>query len=155
MNQKKTGTIIAKKRKEKGLTQEQLADKLGVTNKAVSKWENGRCMPDLAIIQSLCSLLGISVEELLNGEEDCERDDTLIHLLWLVEKLKKFKWVILGLVICNLAHVIEALPFLQSIEEGSFMNGFMDGAFAATKIIGVIIFAYGLAGYIKEANTKY
>lgn len=67
MEQEKIGKLIASKRKEKGLTQEQLAEKLGVTNKAVSKWENGKSMPDLAIIQELCKILGITVTTLLNG----------------------------------------------------------------------------------------
>ena len=47
MNQEKTGAFIAKRRKELNLTQKELADKLGITDRAVSKWENGRCMPDL------------------------------------------------------------------------------------------------------------
>lgn len=67
MDQKKIGKLIASKRKEKKLTQKQLAEKLGVTNKAVSKWENGKSIPDIGIIQDLCKILDITVTTLLNG----------------------------------------------------------------------------------------
>ena len=54
MNQAAIGSYIAKKRREKNLTQEQLAETLGVSNKTISKWENGKCMPDYSIIEQLC-----------------------------------------------------------------------------------------------------
>lgn len=69
MNQQITGKLISRKRKEKNLTQEQLAEKLGVSNKTVSKWENGRCMPDYSVIEKLCRELDITVAELLFGEK--------------------------------------------------------------------------------------
>lgn len=68
MNQEKIGHFIATCRKEKGYTQALLAEKLGVTDKAVSKWENARSMPDTSILLDLCDLLNISVNELLTGE---------------------------------------------------------------------------------------
>ena len=67
MEQQKIGKLISEKRKEKGITQQQLADMLGVTNKAVSKWENGKSMPDIGIIPELCKVLGVSISTLLNG----------------------------------------------------------------------------------------
>lgn len=69
MNQEKIGKFIAIKRKEKKLTQEQLAEKLGVSGKSVSNWENGRNMPDLSLFNSLCSILDVSINDLLSGEE--------------------------------------------------------------------------------------
>lgn len=68
MNQEKIGKFIAHLRKEKNMTQVELADKLGITDRAISKWENGRGMPDLSYIQPLCEILNISINELLNGE---------------------------------------------------------------------------------------
>ena len=68
MDQEKIGRFIASCRKEAGLTQAGLAEKLGITDRAVSKWENGRSMPDVSIMLTLCSLLGINVNELLSGE---------------------------------------------------------------------------------------
>ena len=68
-NSKATGTFIAECRKEKGLTQKALGEKLNVTDRAVSKWETGRSFPDVAILEDLCQELGISVSELLAGKK--------------------------------------------------------------------------------------
>ena len=69
MDQKKIGKFIAECRKKVNLTQMQLAEKLGITDKAVSKWERGIAMPDTSIMLELCDILGISVNELLSGEK--------------------------------------------------------------------------------------
>lgn len=69
MNQEKIGKFIFQKRKEKKLTQGDLASLLGVTEKSVSNWENGRNMPDLALFKPLCEALDISINELLSGEK--------------------------------------------------------------------------------------
>lgn len=68
MDQKKIGSFIAARRKDNGLTQSQLAEKLGITDKAVSKWETGKSMPDLSLFGPLCDLLQITLNELLSGE---------------------------------------------------------------------------------------
>lgn len=68
MNQEKIGKLIAKLRKEKGLTQQELGDKVGVGYRAVSKWETGSTLPDISIIKELSTILGISSDELLKGE---------------------------------------------------------------------------------------
>lgn len=70
MNQEKIGKFILKCRKEKDITQQELADKLGITDRAVSHWENGRSLPDVSLYKDLCNILGISLEELINGEKD-------------------------------------------------------------------------------------
>lgn len=69
MNQIKIGEFIAKCRKEKELTQQELADKLGVTDKAISKWENGRCLMDISLLKPLSECLDVSIVELINGEK--------------------------------------------------------------------------------------
>lgn len=69
MDQVKIGKFIAKCRKEKKLTQQELSEKLGVTDKAISKWENGRGMPDISLLQQLIEILDISLNELLAGEK--------------------------------------------------------------------------------------
>ena len=76
MNQKVIGAFIAKKRREKNLTQGQLAERLGVSNKTISKWENGKSMPDYSVVEQLCQELDISVRELLLGQES---DSTAAH----------------------------------------------------------------------------
>ncbi len=68
MDQIKIGKFIAQKRKEQKLTQNQLAEKLGITDRAVSKWETGRSLPDASVMLELCGLLKITVNDLLTGE---------------------------------------------------------------------------------------
>lgn len=68
MDQIKIGKFIASRRKECGLTQMQLAQQLGITDRAVSKWENSRALPDASCMLTLCRILGISVTDLLSGE---------------------------------------------------------------------------------------
>ena len=69
MNQEKIGKFILELRKEKKMTQQELALKIGVTDRAISKWENGRGMPDLSLMKPLCDKLGISINELISGEK--------------------------------------------------------------------------------------
>jgi len=68
MNQMKIGKFIAVLRKEKGMTQEQLGEKLGVTNKTISRWENGNYMPDVEMLSLLSKEFGVSINELISGE---------------------------------------------------------------------------------------
>ena len=65
----KIGKYIASKRKSLGMTQKQLAEKLGMSDKSVSKWERGVCLPDVSVYKELCSILGISLNEFLAGED--------------------------------------------------------------------------------------
>ena len=75
MDQIKVGNFIAAMRKEQGLTQESLGEKLGVTNKTISRWETGKYMPDIDKLQELSTCLGVSVNELLSGEKIENADD--------------------------------------------------------------------------------
>lgn len=69
MDQSKIGKFIAELRKSKGMTQEKMAERLGVSNKSVSRWENGRNLPDASLFEPICELLGISLTELFCGEK--------------------------------------------------------------------------------------
>ena len=97
MNQEKIGKFIAKCRKDKNLTQGELADKLNISNKAISKWETGRGMPDASIMLELCAYLGITVNELLSGEKLEEEEykekanENIINMAKESEKNKKVK----------------------------------------------------------------
>jgi len=73
MNQKKIGKRIAERRKYKNLTQQDLANSLGITNRTIINWENGKCLPDYSLLLPLCNELDISINELLIGEEDKEQ----------------------------------------------------------------------------------
>ena len=68
MDQTRIGRFIADRRKKASLTQMQLAEKLNITDRAISKWENGKSLPDSSIMLELCDVLGISVNDLLSGE---------------------------------------------------------------------------------------
>lgn len=74
MDQIKTGKFIATLRKEKELTQEQLGEKLGVTNKTISRWENGNYMPDIQMLSLLAKEFDVSINELISGERFLEED---------------------------------------------------------------------------------
>lgn len=95
MDQEKIGRFIAEKRKEKGMTQKELAVQLGIGDKAISKWECGRGMPDNSIMLPLCDFLGVNVNELLMGESLSESEYTessegiILSLIEEKESLKK------------------------------------------------------------------
>lgn len=69
MNQDKIGSFISELRKEKNLTQKELAERIGVSDKTISKWETGRGIPDIAYMEPLCTSLGITMNELISGEK--------------------------------------------------------------------------------------
>ena len=100
MDQIKIGKFIFNCRKEKGLTQEQLAEKLGVTSKSISRWENGNTMPDYSLLKDLCNELDINVNELLSGEKINGNDymnkseENLIKLRKQIDKRKKVLTII-------------------------------------------------------------
>ena len=109
MDQIKIGKFILNCRKEKGLTQEQLAEKLGVTSKSISRWENGNTMPDYSLLKDLCNELDINVNELLSGEKIKGNDymnkseENLIKLRKQIDKRKKvltiISYVFMGIII--------------------------------------------------------
>lgn len=109
MNQEKIGKFISECRKEKGLTQLQLAEKLNITNRAVSKWETGKSCPDASIMMELCGILGITVNDLLSGEritmENYQKnaEDNLVELYRKKEKatmdLLKFELIFIAIAI--------------------------------------------------------
>ncbi len=92
MDQERIGKFIAEARKSKNLTQEKLAEKLGITKNAVSKWERGLSIPDVSLFKKLCEELNISLEELINGEKDNSdkaKEKALISTLKEKNKIKK------------------------------------------------------------------
>ena len=128
MDQEKIGKFILTLRKEKNMTQMELADKLGITDRAISKWENGRGMPDLSLIKPLCEALNISVNELLSGErldkkeyQDKVEENILNTIDYTNTKIKKtknkFKVVILAILF-----VILAFPIMFAIDVNRMKN---------------------------------
>ncbi len=100
MNQEKIGKFIALRRKDIGLTQKDVAEKLGVTNRSVSKWETGKCLPDVSLFEPLCNLLDINVNELLAGEKldkkNLGKNKEVIHYIEYAKKKSKLKFLLLS-----------------------------------------------------------
>lgn len=122
MNQMKIGKFIAECRKQKNLTQMQLAEKLNITDKAVSKWERGMAMPDSSIMLQLCDILDISVNELLNGEKiiiennDRKNEQILIDMAKELEQKNKIIWSSMWVIM-----IISMLALLASVLISAFL----------------------------------
>lgn len=116
MNAILTGQFISRVRMEKGMTQKELAQRVGVTDKAVSKWETGRGMPDISSLDALCNALDVSVNELLSGEVlppefyEKKAEENMKTLIKENEKNTKGNWIqmILGEVLVIVAFVFLA-----------------------------------------------
>ncbi len=80
------GTVIAAKRKEKGMTQAELAEKMGVTDKAVSKWERDLSYPDVASFPRLARILGVSLDELMEGTDDKKGRNNAEDIIWIAAR---------------------------------------------------------------------
>ncbi len=132
MDKKKIGQFIARKREEKQLSKSELAEKLGVSEKTVEKWESGKAMPSIELAQVLCAVLDVSISSLVAGEEN-KSEELVLHLLKIINKLNELRYAIIGLVICNLPYPIESLSFISSLPEGTFWRGFADGCFCGCK----------------------
>ena len=152
MNQVAIGNFIGKKRKELNLTQAQLAEKLGVSNKTVSKWENGKCMPDYGIIQPLCAELGISVSELMDGEkqpQDSIRaydDGQILDLIKRTQVLESQRTTLSGVILIVLGIAICALSFsFGGSHVKDFVSGVMLGISCVAMLAGVYIVGSSLA----------
>ena len=127
MDQGKVGEFIAQLRKEKGLTQAQLGERLGVTNKTVSRWETGKYMPDISMLSPLCEELDVSIHELLNGDrlsdEQFRRTADHNFLLSLKEtkKLKVKKHMVDLFIGGGLGVLIGQLSAPESAERNTFI----------------------------------
>lgn len=127
------GKFIAKKRKKQNLTQEQLAERLGISNKTVSKWETGKCMPDYAVVKSLCEELKVTVSELMDGEEAGDKsvraydDEQILDLLRRTQELEKQKVMMSGVILIVMGIALQALSHTLG---GSNVRDFFRGASA-------------------------
>ena len=152
MNQMATGKFISRKRKEKNLTQEQLAEILGVSNKTISKWETGKCMPDYSVVKTLCEELEITVAELMDGECANEKsvraydDEQIMDLLKRTQELEKQKNLLYGIFLFVMGVALQALSHTLggSSVKDSF-SGLLLGISIAEMLAGVCIVGKGLA----------
>ena len=153
MNQLVTGKFIQLKRKQKNLTQEQLAEKLGVSNKTISKWETGKCMPDYSVVKSLCEELDITIAELMDGEMSDEKsvrtydDEQILDLLRRTQELEKQKNMLYGMILIVMGIALQALSYAFG---GSGFKDFMSGVLLGLSIgeilVGVYVMVKSLVG---------
>ena len=126
MDQVKIGRFIAACRKKKNITQMQLAEKLNITDRAVSKWETGKAMPDTSLMLELCDVLGIGVNELLIGEKinmennDQKNEQLLLDMAKELEKKNKTIWMSMWtiLIVCMTALITGIFVARFFISEG-------------------------------------
>ena len=138
MDQLKIGKFIAECRKQKQLTQLQLADKLGITDKAISKWERGIAMPDTSIMLELCDILCISVNELLNGEwinmenSNKKNEQLLLDMAKELETKNKIIWSSMWAIM---------IVSMTTLIAGIFIAAFLipEGIWQLVTIIGICI----------------
>ena len=141
MNQTTIGSYIAQKRRAQNLTQEQLAEKLGVSNKTISKWENGKCMPDYSIIQKLCDALGVTLPELMDGEDAADSsvrvydDAQILDLLRRTQELERQKDILYGLVLIVLGIACGAM---SKTTGGTDVQDFVSGVLMSVSVAEIL-----------------
>lgn len=152
MDQLEIGIFIAKKRKERNFTQAQLAEKLGVSNKTISKWETGKCMPDYGIIQSLCKELEITVSELIDGEEtepDSIRvydDSQVLDLIKRIQNLENQKISLYGIILMTMGIALFAVHFsIGGSDVKDFFSGLLMGLSIGEILVGVFVTVIGFS----------
>ncbi len=178
MDQERIGKFIAEQRKLKKLTQSDLAEKLNVTDRSVSNWENGKNMPDLSLFKPLCEILDITINELLSGEKVKEKDyqekfeENIVNTInYSTKKIVKYNQIIsLILIIFGLFISISAIMIFPSESSwGSIYSVFgifvfMIGIFKTLKtlkwykklilMIIIFIFSIGILLFTDYINVK-
>ncbi len=164
MDQIKIGKFIQERRKEKRLTQSELAEKLDVTDRAVSKWENVNCIPDASNIQELCKILNITINDLFSGcvvdmrDNEKKLEENLLEMIKIKEKRDK-ELLILEIFI----GVIVSIIMFLCIMIASFVQ-MEDWIRIVLIVFGIIPFAIGIsyairieqiAGYYECSNCNY
>lgn len=136
MNQEKIGKFIAENRKNKNLTQEKLSEKLGVSINAVSKWERGLNLPDTGLMQELCKILGITLNELFSGEKipDCKYKEV-------TDK--------------NLLKALENSVFTLEDKIDYFKKKWQKEHFFELTVTMVIIVFFIIYGFVKDNGLQY
>ncbi len=138
MDQIKIGRFIAECRKKVNLTQIQLAEKLGITDKAISKWERGMAMPDSSIMLELCDILSISVNELLSGEKismensNQKNEQLLLDMTKELEKKSKTIWTSMWAIL---------IVSMTALFAGILISAFLipEGVWQLITILGICI----------------
>ena len=141
MNTYVTGSTIRQLRETKHLTQAELAAKLSVSAKTISKWENGTCMPDYSIIQKLCTALHVTLSELMDGEDAADSsvrvydDAQILDLLRRTQELERQKGILYGLVLIVLGIACGAI---SKTTGGTDVQDFVSGVLMGLSVAGIL-----------------
>lgn len=150
MNQEKIGKFIAELRRQKGLTQVELAEKLGVTDRSISKWENGKCMPDLSLFKPLCEELEITINELLSGEKIKQEmyqeklEENIVNTIDYTNKKIIKKNNLIGIILLMFGFLITLSAITIFPSESSWNSLY--------SIFGIIIALIGFSKFTKNLN---
>jgi len=147
MNQEKIGKFILELRKQKGMTQKELAEKVGVSDKTISKWECGNSIPDISYLESLCNSLDISVNELLSGERLSEEsysekaEENIMALMKENENNKKGNYIrnIFGIVFAVMPFVISIFCSGQGMRMWTFYYDIPSVLMLSLLCIGMVL----------------
>lgn len=148
MNQEAIGKFIALKRREKNLTQEKLAERLGISNKTISKWETGKCMPDYSIVKALCHELDITVAELMDGEVKEDNsirvfdEQQMVDMLERIQRLESQRKSLFGILLIVMGIAMLTLSqFFGGTNLKDFISGMMLGMSVGEMLVGIYITA--------------
>lgn len=150
MNQEKIGKFIAECRKAKDLTQSELAEKLGVTNRSISNWENGKNMPDLSLFKPLCKELDITLNDLMSGERVQEKEyqekleENIINTIDYTNKKLEIKNSFLGLTLISLGILIAITAVAVFPSESSWGSIY--------SVLGIILSLIGITRLTKKLS---
>ena len=151
MDQIMIGSFLAKKRKEKKITQAKLAERLGVSNKTISKWETGKCMPDYSLIEPVCKELDITIAELLDGEDSADNsirtydDSQILDLIQRTQVLENQRVLMIGLIMIIMGLALLLLHFnIGGSDVLDFFSGLFLGMSIAEILVGVYVAMRGL-----------
>ena len=150
MNQEKIGKFISECRKKKNMTQSELAEKLGVSDRSIGNWENGRNMPDLSLFKPLCDELGISINELISGEKIKKEkyqekfEENMINTIDYSTKKIRLSNNTLGIILLVLGIIISMSAFSIFPSDSSWGSIY--------SILGVILSSFGLFKLSKQLN---
>ncbi len=164
MNQEKIGKFIAELRKEKNMTQAELAEKMGVTDKSISRWENGKTMPDISMLNILANELNCTIQELLNGrkmtkEELLDLRETINNLVEYesnqqIKKDKKSnKYTMIGVITFVLAIFNNEFGYLDYVFQSNMVE-FVEGALYGISICANMISLYNHSHNISISERK-
>ncbi len=150
MDLRKIGKFIASKRQEKNFTQESLAEELDVSNRAVSKWERGICLPDAGNMAKLCKLFNVSYNELLSGEKISKTDyekkaEKNFEEFAKIETAQNKKFFLYE----NVIGWMSSIVFMILIFTASFADGIPDWARIVLILFGLVLFFIGVSFCIK------